>query len=440
MSSGARGEAAKPTPPPKGPIVFILKGYPRLSETFIAQEILGLERLGFDIRIVSLRAPTDRQTHPVTREINASVLYLPEYLHQAPGRLLAAWRRVRRLPGYQSAKATWRADLRRDFSRNRIRRFGQAMVLAAELPPGVRRLHAHFLHTPASVARYASLITGLPWSCSAHAKDVWTTPQWEVAEKLAGLEALATCTRAGHDYLAGLADRPAKVKLIYHGLDFARFPPPGRPRPRRDGSDADDPVILLSVGRIVAKKGYDGLIAALGRLDPALHWRLVHIGGGDTRALSRQAEALGIAARIDWLGAQAQEVVLDRLRGADLFVLPCRITEDGDRDGLPNVLMEAQSQALACLSTTVSGVPELIEDGRTGLLVAPDDTEALTTALAELIAGPTLREKLGRGGLARVHRHFGQEPGLRALAGLFGEGAGQARAASAAAGGGAAKP
>ena len=414
-----------------GPVAFILKGYPRLSETFIAQEILGLERLGLDIRIVSLRRPTDRESHPVHREIAAPVLYLPEYLHQAPMRVLVAWRRVRRLPGYAAARAAWRLDLRRDRSRNRIRRFGQAVVLAAEMPDGVRRLHAHFLHTPASVARYAGLITGMPWSCSAHAKDVWTTPQWEIAEKLAGLDALAACTGASRDYLAGLTDDPGKVKLIYHGLDFARFPPPGQPRPNRN---TDDPVVLLSIGRIVPKKGYRGLIAALGRLDPALRWRLVHIGGGDAHDLRRQAEALGIAGRIEWLGAQAQEVVLERLRSADLFVLPCRITQDGDRDGLPNVLMEAQSQALACLSTTISGIPELIEDGETGLLVAPDDIEALADALAKLIADPSLREKLGRAGLARVHRDFGQAPGLRALADMFGLGPQKTRAVSAAAG------
>ncbi len=434
MSSHPAGEPAGAVRPAAGPVAFILKGYPRLSETFIAQEILGLERLGLDIRIVSLRRPTDRESHPVHREIAAPVLYLPEYLHQAPARVLAGWRRVRRLPGFAAARAAWRLDLRRDHSRNRIRRFGQAMVLAAEMPQGVRRLHAHFLHTPASVARYASLITGLKWSCSAHAKDVWTTPQWEIAEKIASLESLATCTRVGQEHLVGLADDPGRVKLIYHGLDFERFPPLGRPRPAKDAGDADDPVILLSIGRIVPKKGYQGLIAALGRLDPALHWRLVHIGGGDAHALSRQAEALGIAGRIDWLGAQAQETVLQRLRAADLFVLPCRVTEDGDRDGLPNVLMEAQSQALACLSTTISGIPELIENGQTGLLVAPDDIEALAEALAKLIAEPSLREKLGRAGLARVHRHFGQEPGLRALAGLFGLDHEKARSVSAAAG------
>ncbi|MBL4720523.1 MAG: colanic acid biosynthesis glycosyltransferase WcaL, partial [Alphaproteobacteria bacterium] len=160
-------------------VAFVLKGYPRLSETFIAQEILALEQRGIDIRIVSLRHPTDTDTHPIHREIRAPVLYLPEYLHDAPGRTARAVMAIRKRPGFAKAFAIWRGDLRRDFTRNRVRRFGQACVLAHELPADVDCLHAHFLHTPASVTRYAAIMAELPWSGSAHAKDIWTTPVWE---------------------------------------------------------------------------------------------------------------------------------------------------------------------------------------------------------------------------------------------------------------------
>ena len=155
-----------------GPVAFVLKGYPRLSETFIAQEILALEQRGLDIHLFSLRHPTDGRHHPVHDEIKAPVTYLPEYLHREPGRSLGAWRAARHLPGYATAHRVWRRDFARDRTRNRIRRFGQAMVLATSLPHGTSRLHAHFLHTPSSVARYAALMTGLPWSASAHAKDI----------------------------------------------------------------------------------------------------------------------------------------------------------------------------------------------------------------------------------------------------------------------------
>ena len=401
-------------------IAVVLKGYPRLSETFIAQELHALEARGFDLRLISLRRPYDPKTHPIHDEIQAPVSYLPEYLHNAPARVLRAWRRVRRLPGYPAAWRAFLADLKRDRTRNRLRRFGQACVLAAELPGDVDRLYAHFLHTPASVARYAARIRGLPWSCSAHAKDVWTTPDWEIREKLAAMDWLATCTAVGRDQLASLADDPTKVRLVYHGLDFTRFPATPAPQGARDGGDPGDPVRLISVGRAVEKKGYDVLLDALARLPAGLHWRLTHIGGGELRDhLRARADQLGLAGRIDWQGPQAQADVLAAYRASDLFVLASRVAADGDRDGLPNVLMEAQSQGLACLATEVSAIPELIRDGATGRLVPPGDPDALAAALAELIRDPGRRQALGQAGAARVRAAFAAEAQIDALADLL---------------------
>ena len=407
------------------PVAFVLKGYPRLSETFIAQEIAALERRGLAIEIVSLRHPTDASVHPVHREIAAGVTYLPEYLHREPLRVLRAFARARRLPGYAHARRAFLADLRRDRSANRIRRFGQACVLATEVAPRVGWLHAHFLHTPASVARYAALMTGLPWSGSAHAKDIYTSPDWELAEKLAECRWLVTCTAANRDHLARLAP-PDRVGLVYHGLDLSRWPA-GPVRPPRDGSPpaeegmATDPVVLVAVGRAVEKKGLDDLIAALALLPASLSWRLVHIGGGPLKeALQRQATQAGLAARIAWLGARPQEEVLAAYRSADLFCLAPRIAGDGDRDGLPNVLMEAQSQGLAAVATRVSAVPELIEDGINGLLVEPGDRAALAAALERLIRDPALRARLGAAGEARVRADFAMEAGIDDLARRFG--------------------
>ncbi len=399
-------------------VQFILKGYPRLSETFIAQEILALERRGLEINIASLRHPTDDRVHPIHRDIRAEALYLPEYLYQEPERVRDARAAAQRLPGYQTAYACFRADLKRDPTRNRIRRFGQACVLAHELPEGVTRLHAHFLHTPASVARYAAMMTGLPWSCSAHAKDIWTTPEWEMREKLADLDWLVTCTAAGADFLAGLAPGKDTVSLVYHGIDFSRFPPPPDARPGLDGQAA--PVTILSVGRAVGKKGYDDLLTALSRLPADINWRFRHIGGGPLlETLKAQAQQLGIAAHVEWYGARAQEDVLDALRHADIFVLASKTTDDGDRDGLPNVLMEAQSQCLPVLSTMVSGIPELIHHDTTGLLVPPGDALAIATALERLIRNPSERRRLADAGLDRVHSQFSMDHGADTLAARF---------------------
>lgn len=401
-------------------IVIVLKGYPRLSETFIAQELRGLELAGLALTLVSMRHPTDEERHPVHDEIRAKVAYLPEYLHDEPWRVLSAWWKARRLPGYRAARKAFLADLKRDRTRNRWRRFGQALVLAAELPPDADWLHAHFIHTPAAVTLYASILVGLGWSCSAHAKDIWTSPDWELAEKLAQARFVATCTKAGFDRLKSLSPDPARIHLSYHGLDLERFGRFQGERPARDGSEAGDPVILMSVGRAVEKKGYSVLLEALALLPKALAWRFVHIGGGELLGrLKAEAETLGLTSRIDWLGARAQADVLAQYRASDLFVLPCRIASDGDRDGLPNVLVEAASQRLAAISTTISGVPELLSDDVDGLLVPPDDPKSLSAALARAIQSPELRRRLGDAAEKRVREAFDHKASIRQLAGLF---------------------
>ena len=398
----------------------MLKGYPRLSETFIAQEIAALERRGLEILIVSLRHPTDGRVHPVHAEIRAQVRYLPEYLHQEPLRVLRAWLRVRSWPAYTEVRKLWLRDLRRDLTANRMRRFGQALVLASELPADVMRLHAHFLHTPASVVRYAAALAGRPWTGSAHAKDIWTTPDWELREKLDACDWLVTCTATNCAHLAAL--RPgARVELVYHGLDLCRFPQAVADRQPRKGDAADAPVVILSVGRMVEKKGTDVLLDALARLPARLHWRFVHVGGGPLgRALKQRADALGLSARVKWHGAMTQTELLAQYRQADIFALACRVAHDGDRDGLPNVLMEAQSQGLPCVATRVSAISELIEADVTGLLVAPDSPPALAHALEALIVDPVLRRSLGAAGRARVADKFDMDANIVRLAEKFG--------------------
>lgn len=416
-----RGETSSGVSATRNRVAFVLKGYPRLSETFIAQEIQALEAAGLDISIVALRRPTDSQLHPIHNEIRARVSYLPEYLWCEPLRLAKAWRRARGLPGYDAARQAFLADFKRDTTRNRIRRFGQALILASELPQDIGRLHAHFIHTPASVARYTALLRGLPWSLSAHAKDIWTTPDWDKREKLEHCDWAVTCTAAGAAHLRALAPEAGLVELIYHGIDGARFPPPPRNASRRNGSDKSDPVRLVSVGRAVAKKGYDDLLAGLALLPGDLHWRFTHIGGGALlEKLKRQARQLGIAERIEWRGAQAQDAVLAAYREADLFVLASRIADDGDRDGLPNVLAEAASQGLACVASALPGIAELIEDGVTGSLVPQRDPARLAETLARLIRAPAERTRLGKAAEALVRDRFVLGTGIGLLAQKFG--------------------
>ena len=401
-------------------IAVVVKGYPRLSETFIAQELRGMELAGLELVIVSLRQPTDLKRHPIHNEIEAQVQYLPEYLHHSIFRVLRGLFTSVRKPGFWKAFKGFLADLRKDMTRNRIRRFGQAAVLVAEWPDGANWLHAHFIHTPASVAAYASQIMGLPWTVSAHAKDIWTSPDWELENKLSDARWAVTCTRSGYEHLCDLSKYYGRVHLSYHGLNLERFPHFPRKLSIRDGTQRDDPVVIMSVGRAVGKKGYDTLLEALAILPPELNWKFVHAGdGGERNALKKLAENLNIAHKIQWLGAVNQTEVLANYRHSDLFALACRISPDGDRDGLPNVLVEAASQGLACLSTNISGIPELFRDGENGLLVPPNDPIALSHALERMIRSPELRQKLGNRAEKDVRETLDYHASVKQLKDLF---------------------
>jgi len=401
-----------------GGIAFVLKGYPRLSETFIAQEILGLEQAGLELNLYSLRRPTDTKRHPIHEEIAASVTYLPEYLYHEPVRLYRAWKYVRVLQSYRQALSLWFNDLKRDLTPNRVRRFGQAVVLAAELPADITQLHAHFLHTPASVTRYAAILRGIPWSVSAH--DIWTTPDWEKREKLSDCAWATSCSQIAVQNLRGLAPTPDSVSLIYHGLDLNRFAVASQPKPLRDGSQPDDPIQIITVGRAVEKKGHDIVIAALAAIPKNIQWRWTHIGGGElVKALKRQAAAAGLNDRIDWRGSLPQQEVIDAYQSADLFVLANRVAANGDRDGLPNVLMEAQSQKLACIASNEAAVPELIEDGLNGYLVTPENPQLLAEKIIDLIQNPTKRVKMGESGRNIIENRFSHLIGVDVLAQKF---------------------
>lgn len=395
-------------------LAIVVKGWPRLSETFIAQELVALEERGIAFEVWSMRRPTDEKRHDLHHSLSAKVNYLPEYLYEEPLRVIRALRHAMRMSTFRPVARMWLRDLARDPTPNRVRRFGQAMVLVREAPGDLQFLYAHFLHTPSSVTRYASHLLGIGWGFSAHAKDIWTTPEWEKREKLADASFAITCTEFGAEHLRSLSCGQPRLDLVYHGLDLARFPEPPPPRPPRDGSG--EAVQLVSVGRLVEKKGYDLLLDALAALPKSLNWRLIHIGGGDLRrSLSARAKKLGIADRIEWRGACNQDEVVAALRAGDIFVLASRIAKNGDRDGLPNVLMEAASQELPIVASNVCAIPEFVEDGTHGVLVE-QEPGAMAQALTDIIADPQRRTEMGRAARARLVADFNMACGIDRLA------------------------
>jgi glycosyltransferase involved in cell wall biosynthesis len=408
-------------------IAVVVKCWPRLSETFIAQEMAGLEARGLRLVIYSLRLPTDPAIHPVHARVKAPIVYLPEYLKNDPLRVLRAWWKARKLPGYRTARARFLKDLARDRTSNRVRRFGQGMILATEMPGSIERMYAHFLHTPASATRYAALMRGLPWSASAHAKDIWTSQEWELRAKLADIDWIITCTRFAQARLKQLVPDENRLRLVYHGLDLANLPAPPPPsgngaRSRRDGSDPKDPVILLSVGRRVAKKGYDDLLMALSKLPKDLNWRFEHIGAGVLGdSFEAMAGRLGIADRCTWHGARPQAEVFAAYKRADVFVLASKTAADGDQEGMPNVLQEAGYQHMAIVSTRSAAIGEFIEDGDNGLLADPASPDQLAAALEKLARDPDLRARFGARSNEIVRTRFSYNAGVDWIAGALGQ-------------------
>ena len=402
----------------RGRICVVVHAWPRLSMTFVAQELVGLEQEGLGLWIATYGAP-DEIRHPIHDQLQADVHRLPKGKPEI-GRLYRAWRKVRHNPGYAKARKVFRSQLQMGSKRRQWRSFMRGIILAAELPQDIRAIYVHFIGSSATVARYASSISGLPLAASAHARDIWTSSEADIRGKLSAMRWCATCTTIGANRLRELTDAPNKVHLIYHGLSFDRFPTIPPERSNADGSDAARPVRLLSVGRAVEKKGFDVLLEALATLPRDMHWRWTQVGDGKIMDQLRQrADARGLSDRIEWLGARDQDAVIDLYRSSDLFVLPCREASDGDRDGLPNVLMEAQSQALCCLSTDFSEIPELIRDGDTGVLVPPAEGAPLASALERLMRSPEERKRLGQAGYDRVRSAFESEAGIGEIAKLL---------------------
>ncbi len=390
---------------------MILKGYPRISESFISSEILLLESLGIPICIFSIRQPREDFSHRHVRRIRADVTYLPEYV-------LPHWRTLARTNG-----ALWRrlgshyprcflSAVFRSWERRGVatlRHFLQAGHLAAVrlVDSNVSHLHAHFCHTPTSVALFASELTGLPFSFTAHAKDIYTSEPAQLARKIARARFVVTCTRYNADHLgriAGRARASTPIHTIYHGIDvdfFSFGAPPLQQRPCR----------ILSVGRLVAKKGYDDLVDALTILDRAgLDFELVHIGSGDMEEEIRQLiRRRNLENRVHLLGTLTHDEVLTHYRHAHCVALACRVAEDGDRDGIPNVLIEAMAVGVPVVSTRVSAIPELVEDGVTGTLVEPRQPEAMARALARVLTRPEDRGDILRRAREKVEREFDQK-------------------------------
>lgn len=384
---------------PEASILYVIGTYPLLTTTFIDREIRALRELGVVVDVVSIRQTT-RQLSSSQLDARGDVTYvLPasarrvvsanlRYLARGPGAYLGLlWRLIR---GHHST-----LPLRM----RTVLHFIMGVYVAALVEPRApARVHAHFLDRATTVAMVISRLLDIPYSATAHANDIYVNPVL-LPEKIGWSDFVATCTGYNAEYLGSIADG-SKVRLIHHGLDLDSYDP------RREPTDGRP--TILSVGQLKEKKGFRHLVDACLILKSAGHdFTCEIIGEGPLRSrLEEQIRDLGLEDTVRLLGARDHQEVIERMRDASVFALASIVTADGDRDGIPNVILEAMAVGLPVVSTTVSAIPEVVIEGETGMLVDPGDPDALAGALADLLTDDGLGRRLGEGGRLMVERSF----------------------------------
>jgi glycosyltransferase involved in cell wall biosynthesis len=413
---------------------------------FIASEIYRLEQLGIRLRLYVIKPADEAQHHGIVERISAKPEYLPATESLSETRLrrwlslhlkdfLPALRRVvRRRPAGVARAATFAfaqsVRARRTFlswpRKLYLKEFLQAAAVADKLLDAseVRHLHAHFCHGATTVTWLASMMTGLPFSFTAHAKDIYCeslNPAGLLGRKMRAARFVVTCTDANREHLRSL-EPSAELHCIYHGLN-AEFEgllkQPSRTRSRRRNH-----LRALGVGRLVPKKGFDVLVEACGILRRRnIEFEAVIVGphGEHEGELRRRIQRLGLETHIRLTGPMEQSQLYEEYRRASAFCLPCRVLESGDRDGIPNVLMEAMACGLPVITTAVSGIPEIVTHGVNGQLIPPDNPEALADALLCLDSDPHLAANLSIEAQATVRERFDGEHFAAQLAALFRE-------------------
>jgi colanic acid/amylovoran biosynthesis glycosyltransferase len=387
---------------PTRTVAHVVSRFPKISETFILNEILELERLGLRVEVFSLL----RERAPV-RHAEAAALADRCVYGSSVGPLVHAqlhW--LRRRPGAY-LRAWWRALRGNASSPKFLARVPMTVasgaLFALEMERrGVEHIHAHFATHPALAAHVAHHLTGLPYSFTAHAHDIYVERPMldEKVRDASFVVAISDYNRRLLEELYG-RDADGRVRVVHCGIEPDVFAPREQPAPA-------DALRILCVASLEDYKGHPYLLEACAILRrDAVPFRLTLVGDGEDRpAVERQIEELGLGDAIDVLGAQPRDRVAQLLAETDVFVLPSIVTASGKKEGIPVVLMEALAREVPVIATAISGVPELVEDGRTGLLVPERDAEALAAALVRVKTDPAAAHALAATGRERVLAEF----------------------------------
>lgn len=394
-------------------LAYLYSRYPVLSQTFCDTEMLALERLGFVFVLGSIHSPLTSLRHPHTRTLQAPVQYAP------PSAILRLWEEKTRAenrwpqnlvaahnqkygPGVKAAlrarNASYFANL---FVRNKI-----------------EHIHVHFANRAAHTALFLKAITKIPFSITAHGQDFMTDLGSDdlLREICDAAEFVAVETEFSRGLMAQRCPGSAgKIHRVYNGMYLANFPPPVATQ-RSTG-----PIEILSVGRLVAFKGFDYLIEACEQLRQRnIQFRCEIIGDGPLReGLQQQIDNLRLGSLVTLRGALAQDRVLEKLQNCDVFALASTIDDGGASDVFPTVILEAMASGRPVVSTTVAGIPEAVVDKETGLLVAAGESGLFADALETLCRDREMRARYGSAGRARIEQHFQVETTVQPLIELF---------------------
>ncbi len=376
-------------------IGYVVKRYPRYSETFIVNEILSHERAGTDITIFALRPPNDTHFQDIISRVKAPVHYLPSSKLKTDSWVGRIKEYVEKLPGLHHYLA--------DNLNHGARELLQAAVLAEHVQQsGITHLHAHFATLPAEVTRLAALFAGITYSLTAHAVDIFheTTCTEDLCAKFSDAAFTVTVSDYNLIYLnQRLGTIPFTIKRIYNGMDLGQF---------NWQSPLQRPPEILAIGRLVEKKGFRYLIDACALLQQkGVHFRCRIIGMGELRqALAQQIAEQDLQDLIELTGPVPQNEIRAAIQSAAVFAAPCVVAADGNRDGLPTVLLEAMALGTPCISTNVTGIPEVIIHQQTGYRVPQYDPPALAAAIEDLLADGTKRETLSRQARQLIEENF----------------------------------
>ncbi len=389
-------------------IAYLIKCFPRTSETFILHEILELEREGLALRIFSLRTPSSSKVAEAVQKVQAPVTYMPTHFpHGTLTLLMATTRRFLKAP-WRFLHTALSAIVHYRHPLLLLKHLLYAAYLADQFErEGITHVHAHYANTPTAVAQLVHRFTGISYSFTAHAKDIYLSRKASLAYKMRMARFVVTCTAYNQRYLAALADHHTNehIHCIYHGVNLLAFPSDVSVP---DASVSTTHQLILTVARLVEKKGLSYLLQACRALkDQGYDFTCRIVGEGPLRpVLEREICDLALADRVELWGAEKHERVIEMYRQAALTVLPCVIGENGDRDGIPNTLVESLYMGVPVVSTPVSGIPELITSEVNGLLVAPRDSAALASAIARLLSDAPLRHFLALAGRQTVLARF----------------------------------